>query len=100
MLQIGKRKLLLKFRWEENGWEFTVVNSIEKAVVFDKTGLPVSTKMDKQMHGLGLKNVRRAVEKYGGELQCSNEKYLFVAKIFLPYGGCHIIIHLQELMCR
>lgn len=91
-----KKKIIVKIQMGRKWMEFTVVNSIEKAVVFDKTGLPVSTKMDKQMHGLGLKNVRRAVEKYGGELQCSNEKYLFVAKIFLPYGGCSHNNHLRS----
>ena len=46
-------------------------------VVFGQDGLPVTTKQeDASMHGIGLSNVRRAAEKYMGELELKAEQHL------------------------
>ena len=48
----------------------------------------ITTKPDREHHGLGLKSVRNTLEKCGGtlELSCkeSGEGYVFTAEVILP----------------
>ncbi|SHM34510.1 sensor histidine kinase [Ruminococcus flavefaciens] len=50
----------------------------------------VSSKSDREYHGLGLKSVRSALEKCGGtiELSCkeAGNRYIFTAEVILPAG--------------
>ena len=50
-----------------------------------KQGMPQTTKKDKKAHGLGLKNVRKTVRKYAGDIsfEYDGEQKLFTAKIIL-----------------
>ncbi|MEG1821271.1 MAG: GHKL domain-containing protein, partial [Malacoplasma sp.] len=48
-----------------------------------KNGHYLSTKIEKG-HGLGLKNVKKAVEKYGGSMDIQIDKGMFVVKILMP----------------
>ena len=34
------------------------------------SGIPLSTKEDKEVHGIGLKNIRKCAVKYGGDVDC------------------------------
>lgn len=43
-----------------------------------------TTKKDKQRHGFGLKNVRQAVAKYGGECSFGHDEGCFSTKILIP----------------
>ena len=83
----GKRRISVKIFMGKQWMEFMVVNSTKDELTIDRSGLPVTTKEDKQMHGLGLGNVKRVVEKYGGELQCSIRDMMFTAKVYLPYDS-------------
>ncbi len=47
-------------------------------------GLPVTTKEDKDFHGLGLKSVRYVVSKYQGNINIFQKDNLFVVDILLP----------------
>ncbi len=47
-------------------------------------GLPVTTKKEKQLHGIGLKSVRLCVEKYDGTCKCSAEDGWFSTDILIP----------------
>ena len=61
-----------------------VENSISHIVNIDKKiGFPATTKTDKNIHGLGLKNVKKIVDNNGGlfELECKND--IFKAEIIL-----------------
>ena len=61
-----------------------VKNSFAGEVVFGQDGLPVTTKQeDASMHGIGLSNVRRAAEKYMGELELKAEQQVFSATVLL-----------------
>ena len=61
-----------------------VKNSFAGEVVFGQDGLPVTTKKeDVPMHGLGLSNVRRAAEKYMGELELKTDRREFSATVLL-----------------
>lgn len=51
-----------------------------------KDGLPVSTKPQDDLHGYGLKSVRRIVEKYNGTLSVLTEDGMFQVNILFPLG--------------
>lgn len=46
-----------------------------------------TTKEDKFLHGFGISNIRKAVEKYGGQCSIRAEKGLFTLKIIIPVTG-------------
>ena len=55
----------------KNMYFIEIENSFDGAVLFHKdSGLPISTKEDKEVHGIGLKNIRKCAVKYGGDLDC------------------------------
>ena len=55
----------------KNMYFIEIENSFDGAVLFHKdSGLPISTKKDKEVHGIGLKNIRKCAVKYGGGLDC------------------------------
>lgn len=60
-----------------------VENYCENPVDFDR-GLPVTTKQDSQMHGYGVKSMKRAVEKYGGHLNLEQEDAWFRITALIP----------------
>jgi signal transduction histidine kinase len=60
-----------------------VENYCENQVDFD-SGLPVTTKADRQMHGYGVKSMKRAVEKYGGHLNLEQEDNWFRITALIP----------------
>ena len=48
-----------------------IENSFDGSALSRKdSGLPISTKEDKEVHGIGLKNIRKCAVKYGGDLDC------------------------------
>lgn len=61
-----------------------VKNSFAGQVNFGQDGLPATTKEeDHAMHGIGLANVRREAEKYGGELELKINRQEFSATVLL-----------------
>ncbi|MBE5917645.1 MAG: GHKL domain-containing protein [Pseudobutyrivibrio ruminis] len=46
--------------------------------------LPVSTKQDRDYHGIGLKSIRYTAEKYGGGIVCQKIDNSFSLQILLP----------------
>lgn len=60
-----------------------VENYCEDPVDFD-SGLPVTTKTDSQMHGYGVKSMKRSVEKYGGHLNLEQEDTWFRITALIP----------------
>lgn len=56
-----------------------IENTCTKHIVIDKfSGLPITTKADNHLHGIGLKNIQKIAKKYQGdiEIQTSNNKFL------------------------
>lgn len=49
-----------------------------------KDGLPETTKDDHNMHGFGMKSIRRTVEKYGGSISVDIDNNIFLLSIMLP----------------
>ena len=44
----------------------------------------MTTKADNQMHGYGVKSIKRAVEKYGGHLSLEQEHNWFRITALIP----------------
>lgn len=47
-------------------------------------GLPVTTKERDGYHGFGLKSIRAAAEKYGGQMSVHTERRLFILRVSVP----------------
>ena len=60
-----------------------VENYCEDLVDFDH-GLPVTTKADGQMHGYGVKSIKRVVENYGGHVNLEQEDTWFRMTALIP----------------
>ena len=55
----------------KNMYFIEIENSFDGSALSCKdSGLPISTKEDKEVHGIGLKNIRKCAVKYGGDLDC------------------------------
>lgn len=49
-----------------------------------REGLPVTTKKDDRMHGIGVSSVKYTVRKYNGEIQFDRKEGWFTAAILIP----------------
>ena len=55
----------------KNMFFIEIENSFDGAALLRKgSDLPISTKEDKEVHGIGLKNIRKCAVKYGGDMDC------------------------------
>ena len=48
-----------------------------------ETGLPQTTKMDKESHGYGLANIRKVAQKYYGDIDISQDENSFTLTVML-----------------
>ena len=78
----GERYIALTGRRRGRFFLIEVKNSYAGEVMFAPDGLPVTTKGE-PMHGIGLSNVRRAAEKYMGELELKAGRQEFSATVLL-----------------
>lgn len=81
----GKRYIYLSGRQKKKFYVINVKNSFEGEVTFDtKTNLPLSTKgKDTALHGIGLSNVKREVDKYMGDVDIGAKKNEFIVTALL-----------------
>ena len=81
----GKRYIYLSGRQKKKFYLINVKNSFEGEVTFDtKTNLPLSTKgKDTALHGIGLSNVKREVDKYMGDVNIRARKNEFSVAVLL-----------------
>ena len=65
----GKKSIRLRSYMKGNLFFIEVENDFSSEIIFDsETGLPVSSKADKQLHGLGMENIQRCAKKYMGDI--------------------------------
>lgn len=67
--------------------EYRIKNSIFKEideVHIDKNGLPKSCKRDKRNHGIGMINIKNAVERGGGKFEWTQNNGYFCVSVILP----------------
>ncbi|MCH5269630.1 MAG: GHKL domain-containing protein [Lachnospiraceae bacterium] len=80
-----ERYIILSGRQKRKFFLIEVKNSFQGEIEFDtNTELPVSTKqIDISLHGLGLSNVKREVEKYMGDMKIKVRKNEFSVTVLL-----------------
>lgn len=79
----GGRFISLTVRRKGRFFLIEVKNPFAGEVVYGQDGLPVTTKEDAAMHGIGLANVQRVAEKYMGGLEAGFEKQVFTVTVIL-----------------
>ena len=81
----GEKRKIHVWIYMENDGRVCVIkieNYFTKPVIQNKFGF-VSTKKNKELHGIGLKSVGRTAKKYKGYLQCLTEDDRFTAILIL-----------------
>ena len=69
---------------KKNAYMLDVTNSICKRVdIDDETGLPETTKKNKESHGFGLANIRKVAQKYYGDIDISQDENSFTLTVML-----------------
>lgn len=73
-----KRTISLKVAMHGEMLHIHIENHCPKPVEFDESGIPVTTKADKDYHGYGLKSIKFIADKYNGEMRTvfSEEKFI------------------------
>lgn len=83
-IEKGERFIILTGKRKGHFFLIEVRNSFMGKILFGRDGLPVTTKTENvSMHGIGLANVRREVEKYLGELELNAVRQEFSATLLL-----------------
>lgn len=78
-----EKKVDVKIETVTNNMIVTVLNSVGVAVK-EKDGVFETTKDDKQIHGIGTRNVRKTVEANKGIIEYNYNSEIFEIKIILP----------------
>ena len=69
---------------KKNAYMLEVTNCIKQKVeIDDETGLPATTKKDKNNHGFGILNIRKVAEQYFGGVDISQNESSFTLTIML-----------------
>lgn len=82
------RQIILHSRCRKQVFLIEIKNTFTGSLDWDReSGLPLSAKEDRQHHGLGLKNIRRAAEKYYGAIDIETKDGMFLLTVMLNLGG-------------
>lgn len=69
---------------EKNAYMIEVKNTYAEPIRMDEeTGLPASSKKEEKEHGYGLQNIRKAAQKYHGEIEIEYDPVYFILSIML-----------------
>ena len=78
-----KRLIRLYVAGENAFLRIRIENYCEERLRFHD-GLPVTSKRDRNLHGYGMKSMRRTVDKYGGSLAADQDGNWFALRILIP----------------
>lgn len=81
--KLPKEQRLVSVR-AERVHDMLVIVVENNAALDDLTDLEKTTKKDTFVHGFGIPNIRKAVERYEGQCRVGAEKERFVLKILIP----------------
>ena len=79
-----EKKISVRILRQGNYVSICVENTVAAPVLAENPGLE-TTKEDRSLHGLGTKNIRKIVEKYGGMIEYREEGKLFMCDILIPF---------------
>lgn len=77
------RKIKFDMIYSKNVLMLDISNNCGDTVKVENNQIPQTNKKDKEFHGIGLRNVKRTVEKYNGEMQIDVKDKIFMVKISL-----------------
>lgn len=64
-----------------------IENSFDgRALTLSWDQLPQTTKSNKEEHGIGLRNIRKCAQKYGGDIECQPQGDRFILSVLLQGG--------------
>lgn len=84
----GAREITLKSYMKGSLYFIEIENVFDGKVIFDKdTGLPVTDKTDKHLHGIGMSNIQKCARKYMGdidiEIKSEKEIHRFILTVMM-----------------
>ena len=77
-----EKKLLIRIFDDHNNLFIKIRNPYIGKIIF-RNGLPITTKENKGMHGIGLKSVKKIVEDKNGYFKITTSDYIFDVEILL-----------------
>lgn len=80
----GKRIIKFKFMIEDDMIILSVKNTYNQPIVYDADEIKTSKVIMPDEHGVGIKNIIRIVEKYGGSYVIQNDNEEFYFSIIIP----------------
>ena len=79
----SRRIINIEIIYRKNSLLIKISNPYEGIVKKDKSGNYITTKNDKQNHGIGLISVKKAVQKYDGLIDIKANESIFIVQILL-----------------
>lgn len=80
----GKKVIKVKFVIEDGNIILSVRNTYENHLVFQDNEIQTSKKTDVEEHGIGIRNIIRTIEKYGGSYIIKPDVNEFYFSIVIP----------------
>lgn len=80
---IEKPYIDLKMRYREGNLVIIIENSFDGKYIKNKEGTFVTTKRDKNNHGIGLGSIQNSIQKYNGQLNIETEETVFKISIIM-----------------
>lgn len=84
---IKNAKIMVGIQRGKQYVEIYIKNSLHNEInekYIDKNGLPISHKVNRRDHGIGMVNVKNTIEKSNGDFKWYQEKNYFCVKVILP----------------
>lgn len=82
--EADKRFISVNVYAEDKNLNIVVSNYYNGAIDFGSDGLPITTKTNKEYHGIGTRSVSLIVDRYGGAIQFLSEETVFTVEITIP----------------
>lgn len=82
--EIEKRQIDVMIYRQQNFLVINIINPVAEKIEFDEEEMPVTTKADKEYHGLGIRSMWHIVKKYDGHLTIKEEDGCFSIKMLVP----------------
>ena len=80
------KKVFLRSYEKRNLFFIEIKNGFDGRLLKDDNGNFLTTKENEGIHGIGIQNMKKCVEKYFGRIEFSVDRGYFVTKIMLQEG--------------
>ncbi len=84
---VDKRVISINIHSENDIFIANISNYYAGEIALRADGLPDTTKLDRDFHGMGTKSANLIVDKYGGNLEFTADDGIFAANIVIPLTG-------------